>query len=408
MHNASALNRLIAANAISGFAQGISMIAIPVWFINVLGIKEVYNQLFLYVTLAVLIWGPYAGTLVDRYNRKWLFFVLNIVGTVVLLTASVQGFMDGLTNNFLVSTVFVFTILNYNLHYPALYAFTHELISEKDYGNVSSRIEIQSQVTSMLAGVAAAMVLSGITYNGVVYLRPWPLHYVFLVDGLTYVISAFIIFTITYTPVKKDAVDMSGLLERMKNGANFLLQHKTIFVFGVCSYIVFATLIVFGFYVMQVYTDEKLLSGVGTVAIGELFYTGGAIFAGFTTTGLLKYMHKSTLIMVYMGVAILLLALLIVLPNHFIYFLSSFLYGLTNAGIRIARTTWLFQRVPNRMMGRSGSIFNNFNILFRLIFIWLAGLGIIDRDVNNILYVLIGSIAAGMVPLLIWRKKFIG
>lgn len=407
MQNASALNRLIAANAISGFAQGISMIAIPIWFINVLGIKEVYNQLFLYVTLVVLVWGPYAGTLVDRYNRKWLFFVLNIIGACVLLTATVQGFMDGITNNYMVGAVFVFTILNYNLHFPALYAFTHELISQKDYGNVSSRIEIQSQVTSMLAGVAAAVVLSGIEYNGVVYLNPWPLHYVFLIDGATYVISALIVFSIKYTPVKKDAIDMSGLWERMKNGAKFLFENKQIFVFGICSYIVFATLIVFGFYVMQVYTVEKLHSGVGTVAIGELFYTAGAIIAGFTTTVLLKHISKSGLVQVYMLLTVLLLAGFIFFPMHFVYFLCSVLYGITNAGIRIARTTWLFERVPNRMMGRSGSIFNNFNILFRLIFIWLAGLGIIEQDVNYILYILLASVALGMVPLLIWRKKFV-
>lgn len=407
MDNSKAINKLIWANAISGFAQGISMIAIPQYFINVLHEKSGYNQLFLSVTMLILLWGPYAGSMVDRYDRKWLFFGLNITGAVVLLSAATVGFVSGHVGELMTGLVFVFTLLNYNLHYPALYAFTHELIVGKDYARVNSKLEVQSQVTSMLAGAAAAVVVSGIESGGVVYLEPWPLHAIFLVDGMTYIVGALIVYSIRYTPLQHDVVDTSRMVERLKKGWMFLLHNKSILVFGLCSYVVFATLIVFGYYIMQVYAYEKLMVSAMVVAISEVSYTVGAVFSGYFTQKIIKRVSKLRLILIYMGITVLLLVALVLFPNITVFMIASALYGMTNSGIRIARVTWLFERVPNRMLGRSGSVFNNFNILFRLFFIFMSGTAFMENDVSWAILMLAASIALAMVPLMVYRKKFI-
>ncbi|MFN5922192.1 MAG: hypothetical protein ACK45I_12895, partial [Bacteroidota bacterium] len=49
----------------------------------------------------------------------------------------------------------------------------------------------------------------------------------------------------------------------------------------------------------------------------------------------------------------------------------SFILGFTNAGIRVLRLTYLFNHVPNEVMGRVGSIFNMVNVLLRTCFIFL-------------------------------------
>jgi len=407
MNNSKAIQRLIWANAISGFAQGISMIAIPQYFINVVHDKEGYNQLFLYVTLTVLVWGPYAGSLVDRYHRKWLFFGLSITGAVVLLSAASFGFITGSVNIWVTAMVFVFTIHNYNLHYPALYAFTHELIAGKDYARINSKLEIQSQVTSMLSGAAAALVVSGIEINGKVYIEPWPLHTVFLLDGLTYVVGAILVYGITYVPITTDTIDKSGVLERLKKGWVFLLHNKSILVFGLCSYVVFATLIVFSYYVMQVYAYEKLMVSAMVVAISEVCYTLGAVVAGYSTQKLITRIDKLQLILIYMGMTVLLLLALVLFPCITTFMITAAFYGLTNAGIRIARVTWMFERVPNRMLGRSGSVFNNFNVLFRLFFIFMAGTSFMDQEISYAILLLAASVLLAMVPLIVFRKKFI-
>ena len=54
-----------------------------------------------------------------------------------------------------------------------------------------------------------------------------------------------------------------------------------------------------------------------------------------------------------------------------IFFLGNFLLGITNAGVRILRTTYIFNHVPNNLIGRTGSVFNTLNIVVRMLLIGL-------------------------------------
>ncbi|HMS52438.1 MAG TPA: hypothetical protein PKD56_08915, partial [Chitinophagales bacterium] len=69
MQNKNALQALFVANTISGFAQGISMIGIPWYFVDVLNKPSEFAYIYSVVTLVSMIWSLYAGTLNDRYDR---------------------------------------------------------------------------------------------------------------------------------------------------------------------------------------------------------------------------------------------------------------------------------------------------------------------------------------------------
>ena len=90
MKNRSAILTLFTANAISGFAQGISMLAIP-WKFALLGESSRFNVMFFFVTLGAMFWGLYAGTLIDRYNRKKVFIITNLVEGVILCCVAYYG-----------------------------------------------------------------------------------------------------------------------------------------------------------------------------------------------------------------------------------------------------------------------------------------------------------------------------
>ena len=79
MQNKQAIILLFIANIISGLAQGISMIAIPWYFVEVVSRPEVFASAYLLITFLTLFWGLYAGTLVDRYSRKNLFIIVNLI-----------------------------------------------------------------------------------------------------------------------------------------------------------------------------------------------------------------------------------------------------------------------------------------------------------------------------------------
>ena len=404
MQNRKALRNLILANAISGFAQGISMIAIPWYIIHTMNEEKVYSQVFFIVTLAILLWGPYAGTLIDRYQRKDLFIGLCSVGAVTLLAATLSGYYWGEVPFPLVVAVYAFTILNYNLHYPALYAFSQELSEKKNYGKVNSMLEVQSQATSMLSGAAAALLLGGLN-DSYSWIEPWELHEIFLADGITYVLAVIIISRIKYIPVTQEEIDRSSLFHRLMKGFQYLKAHPYIFIFGLCSYVVFATLIVHGFMLMQLYLDNVLLAGGMALAITELMYTLGALSSGLFVRKVFSKIKPVDGIIFMMFLTVSILLLMAFTQNLYVFLFCNMIYGMCNSGIRILRVTWLFENVPNRMMGRAGSVFNNFNIVFRLIFIFIFGTGTFLANVDFAFLLMAGVITLMIIPLLVVRKK---
>jgi DHA3 family macrolide efflux protein-like MFS transporter len=86
-----------------------------------------------------------------------------------------------------------------------------------------------------------------------------------------------------------------------------------------------------------------------------------------------------------------------------------FVLGLTNAGTRVLRITYLFNHIPNNLIGRTGSVFQTLNVLIRFSFITLFSLTFFTKE-DNITwsYFIIGLfIFISILPLLIYYKGLI-
>ena len=84
MKNKKAISLLFLSNIISGFAQGVSMIAIPWYFVEIVSRPEVFATAYIFITFITLFWGLYAGTIIDRYSRKKIFILINIVCGLII------------------------------------------------------------------------------------------------------------------------------------------------------------------------------------------------------------------------------------------------------------------------------------------------------------------------------------
>ena len=120
MQNKSALYLLIAANAVSGFAQGISMLAIPWYFSDVLKASSTFGLIYGSATFLTLFWGLYVGTLVDRFPRKIIFLLITLSGAVIIGSIALSGFYFGEVPLPLIGIVFCATMFIYNVHYPKI------------------------------------------------------------------------------------------------------------------------------------------------------------------------------------------------------------------------------------------------------------------------------------------------
>jgi len=417
MQNRRALTLLLAANAVSGFAQGISMLAIPWYFTHTLKQESAFGIMYAVVTLGSMLWTLYAGTLIDRYPRKRVFQSINVCGALVLGGVAATGYVTGDVPALLVMLVFAATIFIYGIHYPSLYAFGQEITEKKYYGKINSYLEIQGQATMMLAGAVGAVLINGTDGNhfnfmGIDLQLPfvierWSLQDIFLMDACTYLLAIALISAIRYTPAVHNVVHTGSVWRRLRMGFDYLRAHPLLFLFGNMSYTIFVFLLIMAHLLQAWYVNNHLQRGADVYASLEIFYTIGALFSGFFIRHLTAGKSKVQAVILMMLVTVAGLVVTGLTRSVAVFFIFSLLIGVTNAGTRIVRTTYLFEHVPNNMMGRTNSVFNVINIGMRLLFILLFSIPFFSQGSNVTWTFLIGAVFIGAcaVPLILKRKE---
>jgi len=411
MKNKKALYALLTANAISQFAQGISMLAIPWYFAKQLGEASFFATFYAIATFATLFWGLYAGTLIDKFPRKNIFIGLCLVSFAVLASVSGYGFIAGEVPMTLVALVFCFTIFNYNIHYPTLYAFGQEITEKENYGKTNSLLEVIGQTTNVLSGAMAIVLIEGINTSILGYtiqIEAWSIQKIFALDASTYLLAMALIKSIKYIPtVEKVAISKENAWVRLKEGVQFLKANPLIFAFGNASYTVFIFVLVSTHLLWPMYIDQHLHVDGDIYATTKVLYAIGAVVSGFFITKLLKRMNTITAVIILMSIATLAFTILSISQNVLILLGLGFFFGITNAGVRILRVTYLFNHIPNHIIGRSNSVFQSVNIFLRSAFIGLFSLAFFSEGSNIIWAFVIAAIAVvlSIIPLVIYYKK---
>lgn len=416
MKNSRAIYLLLFANSISGVSQGISMLAIPWYFTGVIHREELFGAVYFAITALSLLWGLYAGVLIDRYDRKKIFLAMNLSGLAILSTVAGIGFFMGYLPWLLVASIFATTVFVYNIHFPNLYAFSQEITAKEDYGRVTSMLEIQGQITFTVAGAVAALLLHGLSHQISMFghhfsipfsFPPWKIHEIFAIDAATYLVAFAIIYRIKSLPMVEKKIDTAQLHDRMKAGFSFLNSHRLLLHFGNAALLVFLTVLIFGTYLQPIFVDSVLHRGGDVYGLSEMAFSFGAVVAGFLTTKIFAEKNAVWGIIVLSIVSGLMYFTMAFRATVPVFFMANFIIGACNAAIRIQRVTYLFHHIPNYVIGRANSIFFVFNVFLRLCLIAAFTLPFFHRG-ENVLYAIcaLATICfAGSAILFSQRKK---
>ncbi len=407
---------LFTANATSGLAQGMSMLAIP-WYFAKTQQSGLFTIAYGFITLIILVFGLYAGTVVDRFSRKGNFLTINLICGVLIFGIAMAGFINHSLPNMLIISVFAITLLNYNIHYPTLYAFVHEISEPSQYQKINSWIEIVGQSTSVLSASLAALLIEGVSqHNGKLAgfairlpfeIKRWEVWEIFMMDAITYFVAALLISGIKYKQVKVVTTELGSVIKRIRSGFSYLKQRPELIIFGLFSYSVFATLLVTIHSILPIYVERHLNEQGSVFAAADLIYAMGALGAGLFVTRVFKKSNAINSIIVLTVLATGLFMWLFLTKSVLVVYLFSILLGFSNAGIRVLRLTYFFNHIPNEIMGRVNSIFNMANVFTRSIFIFLFSLPFFTFGNNVIWAFFIMSLFLGVsaLALIVNRKK---
>ena len=417
---------LFLANSISGFASGITLLAIPWTLISEMGDtngKFLNAAMMGSVTFLSLFWGVYAGTLVDRFNRKRIWQTMNGTDAIIMGGIACFGFAFQELPFMLMALATMCTIFTYNVHYPNLYAFVQELFEPKYYSKVNSAIELQGQTTNFLGMGMAGLLIGGSStidwWPVWMEIEAWSLWEILLLDSITYAVSFVLISLIRYTPDPDRRIDKGSVVKRIWSGFQFLRERKPLMVFGVASYTIFFTILVVIQVALPVYIHDYLgynkAEGSILFAQVEMFYALGAITAGLAAI-FLNHLIRNNRFLIKQITVLMILVTLIYFTFSFtasasVLIIGSFLVGVSNAGTRILRITYLIRMIPNYIVGRVTSFFRVINVLQRTSMIGLFMLPFFSAANNgpNVVYGLMimgGMTLLSGVALVAWYGRF--
>lgn len=303
------------------------------------------SGLFVVRMLAPFLVGPIAGVFADRYNRKWILILSDIIRGITVL-----GFLF-VTRPEHVWILYTLTAVQLALSgffFPTRNAILPDLVAPHELGTANA---LSSATWSVMLALGAAL---GGLVAGV-----WGNQVAFTIDALTFLVSAVFISQIQYVPTVDTQSDrtVSAALRQYIEGLRYVKEHGDVLAIALHKGI--NSLLVAGsFQVLQVTIAEEIfvIGEGGSISMGLMFAVAGVgtgvgpIVARYFTGDRDKPLRHA----ISIGYLISTAGLLIVFPllNFPLVLLGTVLRGIGGGIVWVFSTQLLLQLVPNSIRGR--------------------------------------------------------
>lgn len=386
---------LLTANVFSSIGSGITMIAVPWLLVNRAGGDQIFGYATLFSTLLLFFASPYIGVLIDRISRKKTLLFAEYMGLTTVLVFALWGYLTGRFETWQLIAIHFGGSLYYSIYFPTKFAFIQEIFDKGQYRSLNSVLEVQNQFATMISGGLASLVIDKVF-----------LSHLLVVDALTYLIGAVLIFLVPYQPQRKDnAAANVSFFANIKEGYHYLKTKPLLNLYLISALMPFIG-VMMGNYLFPIYVTKTLGASATVLGLGSTIYAIGAIVAGLTIPYLMNRLnsYRTTIATgVVYAVAVTVTALF---PAALIFIAMQFLHGWGNAGIRVARNTVLMEIVPNHLIGRINSFFNAFGMAMRVSLLTLFTQTIIYTGATGSLYILSALMITAAIGVVSSRKLF--
>jgi MFS family permease len=393
-HNAS-FRHLWFGQIISLLGDWFDLIASAALVSKLSGSGLAVGGLFVVRMLAPFLISPLAGVAADRFNRKHLLVITDLSRAAV-----VMGFLlvRSPSQIWLLYTVTAVQLGLSGFFFPARNAILPDIVTRRELGAANA---LSSSTWSAMLAFGAA--LGGIAAG------QWGVYPSFVIDSLTFVASAVLIWGIDYrhaVPADSGAASVRSALTDYVDGLRYLRNNVDILVIA-CHKAAFALFVSGAFDVLQVRLAEKVfvIGKEGGTSLG-LMYAMLGLGTGIAPLVAQRYVGdkdrslRSGLIVAY-GLAMIGLAVMAPLLSFPLVLAGNLVRGVGNGIMWVFSTQLLLQLVPDRVRGR---VFSSEFALFTLSYSIGASTGgwVLARTgtgISSLLWLMAGLI---MVPGALW------
>ncbi|RZN50436.1 MFS transporter [archaeon] len=353
------------------------------------------GMMFVIMALPSIFIGPVAGVFVDRYDKKKVMIVSDLVrAALIALLSQAQTLMQVYVLIFLVAVVSRF-------FYPSRSAMIPALVEKRQLIVANSLSQSTYQTSAILGYALGGMLVALIGPVAVFYL-----------DSVSFLVSAVLIAMISYTAVTSAVADI-GLSPLMRirrefvDGLAYVYNDKRILFITT----LFSSVLLFfgGLNVVWLILVRDVM-GLGVEGMGIVeSVLGGGMLAGTFFVGIIgQRMGIRPMLLggtIVFSLAFFAIAAFTVLPNVIIWL---FIAGISNEVIVVPCITLLQEITPEHMLGRVFSAFGTALESASLISMGVLGYLASTVPVHSLLFamsacILMVVLVASLVPVSLER-----
>ena len=298
----------------------------------------------------------FGGVIADSFKRKKIIIGTNILCGIACIVLSFISQQQWLVYAIVITNVILAFMSAFSG--PSYKAFTKEIVKKNHITKLNSYLETSSTIIKVTIPMVAIFLYNILGIHGVL-----------LLDGLSFLIAASLIFfivPINEEVVTKEKMTISGVFNDLKMGFKYVYSHKTIFIIIILSALVNFFLAAYNLllpYSNQMFgeiSDGLYGTFLTAEAIGGFI---GAILSGFVNKSLSS--KRLMLLLACSGIMLMLSTpFYSIFHNVIVLALSPALFSLFLSIFNIQFFSIVQRDVDNEFLGRVFGIIFTIAILF--------------------------------------------
>ncbi len=379
---------------VSLFGDWFNLIASASLVASLTGSSIAVGGLFVARMLAPFLVSPFAGVAADRYNRKHLLILTDIVRAVVVL-----GFLL-VDSRELLWLVYALTFVQLAMHgvfFPTRNSILPDIVSPEELGTANAITGTTWSVMLAMGAAAGGLVAGG-----------WGIRPAFVIDSATFLLSIVFIAKIRYQPPRQVSHDTSlgAALSDYLDGLRYLGRHRDILVI-VLQKAALTLFVVGAFEVLQVAIarDVFAIGDGGGISLGMMYAAigVGSGLGPILARAITGDRERPLRIAIFVSYIVMAIGLTIVatLDSFGAMLIGTTIRSMGGGTLWVFSTQLLLQLVPEHIRGR---VFSTEYALLTLSMATSAGLAgwSLDQSTLGISGLLTWMSAAILAPGALW------
>ncbi len=338
--------KLLVADLISRFGDSLDAIAYSWLMYEITGSESLMAVIIGLNYIPTVLLQPFAGTLVDRINKRFIMVVTDVLRFVIVALLVVL-YINGALTSLIIGILTLCTSTIEAFRIPAGSAIMPLLLESSHYTIGKAASYSLARVSQLIGFIVSGGLIALIGSAGVL-----------IIDSITFLISALLISTIKVKESRgTKKVYVRQIFSDFKGGLSFLRKSKTVQVVSVIGLV-----INFGLMPLSVfqtpYVSDYLNMGAGVLSYIKVLMIVGMMLGAFWAPKLLK-IPKGTLCVIagiVMGISLICMhTTTLIVPPVFKLALLTFCMisvGIGGGVLNVIIGGCMMATVPKEMMGR--------------------------------------------------------